>query len=162
MAVVPFYRVVGDRAIRETRSVQVTAGWGLPADSYGFIECYCTDPKCDCRRVIFHVWSEGAPGKVWAMITYGWETAEYYEKWSSWARGEDAEKMASARLDPMGPRTERADALLELFKDVLLMDADYVARLKRHYREACPERVSKGEAEVRKMGRGSKRKRRRR
>ena len=47
---VPFYAIVGARAIEETRSVVVDAFGQLPTDSYAFMEFYCTDRKCDCRR----------------------------------------------------------------------------------------------------------------
>ncbi len=53
-----------------------------------------------------------------------------------------ARQMASAALEPFGVQTKHASALLDLFKDVLLQDAAYVARLKRHYQEACPGRAS--------------------
>jgi hypothetical protein len=55
MAVRPFYQIVGQRASLETRSVIVPEGLELPAGSYAFIEFFCDDPKCDCRRVIFQV-----------------------------------------------------------------------------------------------------------
>jgi hypothetical protein len=40
---------------RETRSVTVPPGspLGLPPGEYGFLETYCDEPGCDCRRVMF-------------------------------------------------------------------------------------------------------------
>jgi hypothetical protein len=145
MAMVPLYRLIGKRAGAETRSVTVPAGgaYGLPGGSYGFVEFYCDDRKCDCRRVIFQVWREDTKAKIWATITYGWDTPEYYARWSGCGAGIEAEEMASATLEPLSPQTELSGALLNLFREVLLEDADYVARLKRHYREACPRRSSK-------------------
>jgi hypothetical protein len=142
MAVRAFYQIVGERAIRETRSVTVPKGMKLPAGSYGFIEFFCDDPTCDCRRVIFQVWREDTPGKIWATITYGWDTPEYYAQWSHCGKGADADEMASATLEQISPQSELSFALLDLFKAVLLPNAEYVARLKRHYLEACPGRGS--------------------
>jgi len=140
MGMVSLYQLIGPRAIDETRSVVILEDGELPKDSYAFMEFYCDDGECDCRRVIFQVWRESKPGKIWAAITYGWETPEYYASWSRWARGADAEEMATATLEPLSPQTKLAPALLRLFKDVLQSDAAYVERLKRHYHEACPQR----------------------
>ena len=41
--------------------------------------------------------------------------------------------MAGATLDPLNPQTEHSEALLELFKQVVLADPAYVRRLERHY-----------------------------
>jgi hypothetical protein len=140
MAMVPFYTVARDRAIEETRSITVSGGGRLPPDSYGFIEFYCNDPACDCRRVIFQVWRQSTGSKVWATITYGWETAEYYAKWSHWGMGPMAREMAGSTLEQISPQTELSAAILQLFREVLQSDPAYVARLKRHYQEMCSGR----------------------
>jgi hypothetical protein len=136
MAMIPFYKVAGKRALDETRSVTIQDPGGcLPPDSYGFIELYCDDPKCDCRRVIFQVWRKSTGHKVWATITYGWESAEYYAKWCHCGPGSLADEMAGAALEQLSPPTELSPHLLGLFREVLLTDKAYVARLKRHYQE---------------------------
>ena len=139
-----------------TRSIILPKGTELPADEYAFMEFYCDDPKCDCRRVIFQVWRKSTGTKVWATITYGWETPEYYAKWSH-GPGLDPAEMASAVLEQISPQTELSEDLLELCKDLLLSDDKYVARLKRHYHEACPGRIT-GPGKVREAypGRGSR------
>ena len=142
MAMVPFIQIAGPRAAQETRSITIPQGSDLPAGSYGFIEFYCTDPKCDCRRVIFQVWREDSPGKIWATITYGWDTPAYYARWSHRGMGPHAAEMASATLEPISPQSPLAPALLQLARDLLLQDPAYVERLKRHYAEACPGRAS--------------------
>jgi len=64
----------------ESRSVTVKGRPDLPDGEYGFLELYCDEPGCDCRRVIIDVlrhdtgWS-----KIW--IGYGWENLDFYEKW---------------------------------------------------------------------------------
>lgn len=44
-------------AERETRNIIITedSDLGLPAGQYGFLEMFCNEPGCDCRRVFFHV-----------------------------------------------------------------------------------------------------------
>ena len=132
MPLVSFYSKVGKkRAFEEMRTVIVVEGTSLPPGPYGFLEFYCDEVACDCRRVLFHVIRPDTAEKVWATINFGWETPEYYRKWS---RGGDmANEMASASLDPLGPQTKHAPELLRLFKEYAQSDAAYVARLKKHY-----------------------------
>jgi hypothetical protein len=54
---------------------------GLPAGSYGFLEWYCTDPTCDCHRVLLQVCEERRPSEVLATINFGWEPVEFYAQW---------------------------------------------------------------------------------
>ena len=130
MPMVPFHTRLNDLAFAETRTVLVPDRPGLPAGTYAFLELYCDEPDCDCRRVIIRVVSHGTVPKVWATINYGWESTEYYRTWIPSA--EDARQFTGAWLDPLNPQTEHAPALLELFRWVLT-DESYVARLKRHY-----------------------------
>lgn len=37
---------------------------GLPPGQYMFVEYYCTDPKCDCRRVLLSVYPDWGDFKV--------------------------------------------------------------------------------------------------
>jgi hypothetical protein len=140
MAMRSFYQIVGQRALRETRCAVIPEGMELPAGKYAFMEWFCDDPACDCRRVIIQVWREDTETKIWATLTYGWDTPAYYAQWSHCGMGAQAEEMATATLEQISPQTEFSHALLDVFKNVLLQDADYVARLKRHYQEACPSR----------------------
>ena len=103
----------------------------LPDDDYAFIEFYCDDPTCDCRRGIFHVVSRSTDGQqILATISYGWGTMQHYLEWSGDKK--TAREMTGASLDPLNPQTRHAPALLKLF-EWMLLDKDYDARLKRHY-----------------------------
>ncbi|WP_224962209.1 hypothetical protein [Geomonas subterranea] len=44
---------------------------GIPRGSYAFVECYCTSPGCDCRRVTFLVLDQKQRQK--AMICLGFD-----------------------------------------------------------------------------------------
>jgi len=131
MPMIPFverFPVVG---ARETRSVTVTNRQDLPEGEYGFLEFYCGEPGCDCRRVMIDVLRpETGWSKIWATISYGWESLDFYAKWGGAAS--DPLEMKGPYLDPLNPQTEYSSALLNLFR-FLLQSPDYVERLKRHY-----------------------------
>ena len=133
MPMVPFFSKVGERAFKEMRTLIVMQGKSPPAGPYGLLELYCDEVDCDCRRVLFHVIRPDTGDKVWATINFGWETPEYYRKWSR--NGELADEMASASLEPLGAQTKYSPELLRLFADYAQPDAAYVARLKNHYAE---------------------------
>jgi hypothetical protein len=98
---------------------------------YAFIELYCDDEACDCRRVIFQVVDESDPSKILASINYGWESPEYYARWMG--SSEDARKMAGATLDPLLPQSSHSRFFLKFLNGLVLRDPAYVERLKRHY-----------------------------
>jgi len=143
MTLIPYYSVAREKALRETRSITVTGDPSLPDDDYGFLEWYCDEAGCDCRRVIFRVLRKSAGEKVWATITFGWESPAYYKAWSRYADDEIARDMASASLEPTGPQSEYSYAILQLFKSVLQTNEAYVARLKEHYYDMGVSRTSK-------------------
>ncbi len=132
MAMVPFCTRFRSLAFREMRTVLVRGWHSLPDGEYGFLEFYCNENGCDCRRVILQVVTPDTGTKAWASINFGWERPAFYKKWMS-GDANAAEGMAGAMLDPLNPQTKHSTALLGLFRDVVLRDSAYVQRLKRHY-----------------------------
>jgi len=129
MAMVPFVQVCPAQAVAETRTITVHQSADLPAGQYGFIEHYCDDLDCDCRRVLIVVWTPATGNQAWATINYGWESLEFYRK----QIGDDAERYGKGPfLDPLGAQSPYAQVLLEFFRK-MIEDETYVARLKRHY-----------------------------
>jgi hypothetical protein len=141
MSMLAFFERFGDLAFRETRSVTVPAGNPVPADEYGFIEFYCTDKDCDCRRVIVRVLGQKSGETVWATISYGWEKPDFYRKWSPGTN--DAPEWDGPTLDPLNPQSAHAGAFLALFEK-MIQDKAYVNRLKRHYKMFREFRPAKG------------------
>jgi hypothetical protein len=133
MPMVPFFSKVGERAFKEMRTLVVMKGETLPSGPYGLLEFYCDEIDCDCRRVLFHIIRPDTGEEVWATISFGWETPEYYRRWSR--DGEMADEMAGASLDPFGPQTKHSAELLALFADHAQPNAGYIARIKKHYAE---------------------------
>jgi len=135
MPFVPFHELLPDVAERETRDVMVLPGSnvGLPPGHYGFLEMYCDEEGCDCRRVFLTVVSS-ARGKVEAVIAWGWEKPAFYAKWMHDDDPQTVASLVGPILNFGSPATKLAPALLLLFENVLLKDQKYVERIKRHYR----------------------------
>jgi hypothetical protein len=134
----PFHELFPERAAAETRSITLegeeTAENPLPVGTYSFLEMFCNERGCDCRRVMFYVVSDcDEQRRVKAVIAWGWETRGFYKKWF---RGDDPETAAQLKgpiLNLGSPQSELAPALLVLAREVLLQDPAYVERVKSHY-----------------------------
>jgi hypothetical protein len=141
MPMIPFMERYPEVGARETRSVTVPPGQDLPEGEYGFVELYCDKPGCDCRRVMIDVLRpETGWSKVWATISYGWESLDFYRKWG--VVDGDPIQIKGPYLDPLNPQSKYSSALLNLFQ-FLLQSPEYVARLQRHYQK-FREFVDKG------------------
>jgi len=140
-------------AERETRTVTVLreSDFGLPTGDYGFIEMFCDEPGCDCRRAFFYVVSSRRRD-VEAVIAYGWESREFYARWMRYSDERDIADLQGPVLNLFSPQSKLAPAILELFKKVLLRDRAYVNRVKEHYRifRAEIDRKGRGRASSRK------------
>lgn len=108
------------------------ASISLSPGDYGFLEMFCDEPGCDCRRVFFSVVSS-AHHELEAVIAWGWETPEFYAEWMNNGDPEIIADLKGPVLNLGSPATARAPALLELTRNVLLQDTNYIERIKRHY-----------------------------
>ena len=121
-------------AEKETRNITImdSKRFDLPNGVYVFHEMFCRERGCDCRRVFFYVTS--APRhKVEAVVCYGWGSVDFYKKWY---KGDDPDMIAEMKgpaLNVGSPQSIHAPAILELVKNVLIEDRDYIERIKRHY-----------------------------
>jgi hypothetical protein len=130
---IAFHTRFPELAARETRSIRVvTPGGELPVGEYGFIEHFCADAACDCRRVLLRVTSAQPPHAVLATINFGWESADFYIRWT---HGDEkaGRDITAASLDPLHPQSKHADELLAFFRKAMITDPAYVQRLARHY-----------------------------
>ena len=121
MTMMPFHVLFPEEARTECRTVTPINQVGLPNRTFLFMELYCVEPRCDCRRVIFHVFDAEARQHV-ASINHAFEPPE-----------PPFEDEGQTFLDPINPQSNLSDALLGLFEEVLAHDAEYLARLERHY-----------------------------
>jgi hypothetical protein len=137
MPFIPFYELFREVADHETRTV---TRWGdpvLPDATYGFLELFCDEPGCDCRRAYIWVISREVnlpTGQPLATISYGWETREFYTEWASFPLSEaDFHELQGPALVSVAPQSEFATRLLSIFES-LLEDEEYAERIARHYR----------------------------
>lgn len=135
MPYVPFRDYFPEVADRETRTIIIMpdSDMGLPAGDYGFLEMYCDERGCDCRRVFFYVVSRFRK-QVEAVVAWGWEEPAFYAEWFCYDDPFVVAELKGPILNPGSPASELAPAILELVRNVLLRDPNYVARIKRHYR----------------------------
>jgi hypothetical protein len=134
-----FHARFGELAERETRSITISGAnsWDLPAGSYGFLDMYCDEPGCDCRRaMLFVTCSVRPPSKQpAAVIGFGWEAADFYRRWfgSRMTTSEDVAEMMGPSLNRGSPQSDLVPALLRLFQQVVLPSEGYLEGLRRHY-----------------------------
>lgn len=132
MQFVSFNEYFPEIAKRETREIVIHRPSGGLSGGYGLLEMYCTDPECDCRRVMFSIVSEKEKSNV-AVIGYGWEDEDFYEKWYGKKDKSIIKDLKGPSLNSLSKQTKFATELLEVIKNVVLKDEDYVDRLKKHY-----------------------------
>jgi len=116
----PFFEKFKDVGEKETRVVTVfrRGDFGaLPPGEYAFVELYCDEKNCDCRRVMIMVLDKGQ-NRILATINLGFDSRE-----------DDAGPF----LDPLNRQSEHSKDLMALFLDVINTDPAYLARLQRHY-----------------------------
>ena len=130
----PFDELFPEIARQETRTIAIPEGnsFKLPADEYGFFEAYCNDPKCDCRRVFFNVFSRHRK-KLEAVIFYGWEDVSFYRKWIGIPDFDAATNLAGPGLNDSSLQSSIAPSLLTACSTLLLKDENYVKRIINHY-----------------------------
>ena len=75
MPYVPFTKFFPELAPKETRTITILrdGDYDLPGDEYAYVESFCDEPGCDCRRVFLVVYSSKRNQMV-AVIAYGWES----------------------------------------------------------------------------------------
>src|SRR5439155_4036687 len=87
---IPFHSLLPEIAQREVRCIHLGAApgespdSGLSAGEYAFVEFYCEDLDCDCRRVFIEVIARHQQDQVLASINYGWDEESFYRKRMSW------------------------------------------------------------------------------
>lgn len=127
-----FYDLFPEIAKEETRSLIVFNDSDLPPDVYALMELFCDEPGCDCRRVMFHIFSDNRK-EFLAVIAFGWESDAYYAKWLGEKDPELIRELKGPVLNVGSSQSRLAPVLLIKVKEVL-GDKTYVERLKNHYR----------------------------
>lgn len=127
-----FHSLFPELAMREVRCLHFGPGQSLPAGEYIYLEFYCEDLDCDCRRMFLQVISPNESGRVLASINYGWEKESFYRKRMPYDP-EAAPALVKGELDPINEQSEFAELLLKAFQQFVL-DETYRLRVRRHHR----------------------------
>ena len=127
----PFYERFPDLARTEMRSVTIKDHPLLPDGEFRLIEAYCNEPGCDCRRVMFNIYTPDNTEPL-AVVAYGWGSAAFYTRWFGKYNADIIREMQGPILNSASPQSKLAPALLRLVQETL-RDRAYRARLKRHY-----------------------------
>ena len=129
MEFIPAGKVIGDT--HQVRSVRIAQSPQLPDGEYSFIDMYCSDPSCDCRKTMIQVMNDE---RLVSIINYGWESRAFYEKWMG-SKVDDGSfpSMSGATIDLSSPNLVSEEGILALF-NALLNDM-WIAKFKRHYKE---------------------------
>lgn len=129
MKFIPAGEIIGEA--HQVRTVSIKHSPQLPDGEYSFIDAYCVDPGCDCRKTMIQVLHNG---KLVSILNYGWDSAAFYENWmGSSAKDNPMPKMNGASIEITSPGLVSTDGILALF-NALLNDI-WIARFKRHYDE---------------------------
>ncbi|MCA1819204.1 MAG: hypothetical protein LC620_04000, partial [Halobacteriales archaeon] len=108
-------------AARECRTIVVNGNDVVPSGQYAFVEFFCPAAGCDCRNVQLNMHREGADGAL-GTINFALDPDGFRDL-----------GLQRAFIDPLQHQTELASPLLRLFREYLEPDANYMARLERHY-----------------------------
>lgn len=103
----------------------------IPPGEYLFMEVYCNEKDCDCRRVMISVISRDESRPL-ATINMGFDS-----------KG----PQPGPFLDPWNPQSEYAAAFIQVFVEIINTEPAYLKQLQNHYvmfKEALEKKPYKG------------------
>lgn len=114
----------------QVRTVVIGDDPYLPSGAYTFIDIYCTDNTCDCRKTIIQIFHEK---KHVSTVSYGWESPKFYLRWLKNTKDRElAEEMSGLSIDFSSPDRVSPKGMLILINH--LMDEKWISILKENYR----------------------------
>lgn len=114
------------QAIADTEKIT----FDIKGKKYLIIESYCSLPKCDCRRVMIDV-VDSAAKQSKATLHYGWESLEYYEKFTGGK--EEAGEIFGLRFAPFSLTGEEAEDIFGKVATLIRNNPKFNETFKRHY-----------------------------
>lgn len=127
-AFVPAGEILGPEC--QIRSIVLADDPRLPSGHYTFLDTYCTDNTCDCRKTIIQIFHED---RLVSIVNYGWESPQFYHRWLGSAEERDlAEEMSGLSIDLTSPNRVSPEGILILMNH--LLDKKWITLLKEHYR----------------------------
>ena len=129
MQFIPAGEIIGD--LHQVRTVRIARNPQLPDGDYSFVDSYCTDLSCDCRKTMIHVLHGG---QCVSIINFGWEKPSYYKEWmgvNTEAEDEITSLMCGSSIDISSPDLVSSEAILDLFNS--LLNKEWIGIFKRNY-----------------------------
>ena len=112
------------------RSVVLADAPHLPDGEYTFVDSYCTDNTCDCRKTIIQIMHDG---RIVSVVSFGWESPRFYLRWLGSAGDcELADEMSGLSIDLSSPDLVSPKGILLLLNH--LLNEKWIGMLKEHYR----------------------------
>jgi hypothetical protein len=130
---------------RERRAIEIVDRRGRPTGTWLFREFYCSQPRCDCRRVVIMV-EHVETQQIVASINHAFERSTRRDKPQTF-------------LDPLNPQSELSSEVLALFTDMIARDHAYRQLLMNHYalwRQAVDDPAHPDHANVCGKGQGNR------
>jgi hypothetical protein len=113
----------------QVRTVGLRKSPHLPDGDYTFVDTYCTDASCDCRRTLIQVLCNGVHVST---IGFGWESPKFYKNWMGVKSDEDyMPQMHGATVDMSSPNQVSPHSMLAFFN--ALLDERWITTIKRNY-----------------------------
>ncbi len=125
MNFIPAGEIIGDE--HQVLKTNVLEGSYLPNGEYAFVDFYCTDPKCDCRKTIIKIYHDK---KHVSTVNYGWEKPAFYAKWGK-IDDQMSRDMSGLSIDFMSPDLMDSPTALRLMK--ALLDEAWIAKIQLTY-----------------------------
>ncbi|MDA0577352.1 MAG: hypothetical protein O3B24_04565 [Verrucomicrobia bacterium] len=126
MEFIPAGKIIG--ASHQMRTVGIRDSRQLPDGNYRFVDTYCKDPSCDCRKTMILVFLKDVHVST---INFGWEPESYYQEWMGSKADPITGEMSGASIDITSPDGVSAKGMLAFF--IALLDEDWIARFRAHY-----------------------------
>lgn len=137
MEFVPPGELIGIK--HQIRTVSLKKSPHLPDGDYTFVDTYCIDPSCDCRRTLIQVLLNGVHVST---IGYGWESQKFYKNWMGVESNKDNMPILhGATVDISSPNKVSPSSMLSFFN--ALLDDRWVAVFKNNY-DAVKKQILKG------------------
>ena len=127
MEFIPAGEIIGNA--HQVRTVGLQDSSQLPDGTYQFLDMYCADPSCDCRKSMITVLHNGVHVST---INFGWESPAFYKEWMGDPMDEDVGvSMSGASIDLSSPDGVSPKAILAFF--IALLDEKWIGKFKAHY-----------------------------
>jgi len=126
MKFVPAGEVIGQA--HRVRTVGLRGSPHLADGDYTFVDMYCVDPNCDCRKTMIQVMRDNT---YVATINFGWESPGFYRKWMGGDKDEAMPQLHGATIDISSPNRVSEHGMLTFFR--ALLDESWVEIIKCHY-----------------------------